>query len=524
MRATLMGGLAGLAALALVAAPATAESTLKIVMHSDLKIVDPIWASVQIARSHGYLIYDTLFALDADLKPRPQMVERHDVSADGLTYTFTLRDGLAWHDGAPVTAEDCVTSLKRWGGRDSIGQRLMANTASLEAIDARSFRLVLNAPYGLVLESLAKPGGIVPFMMPKRVAETPFSQQIKETVGSGPFLFKGEEWRPGAKVVYGRNGSYRPRAEPPSLLSGGKVAKLDRVEWIAMPDPQTALSALSAGEVDANEALAHDLLPLVESDKNLVVTRGRYPNQYTLRPNWLHQPFNAAAVREAVGYALEQTEFLQAAVGNPAYYRTCKTYFVCGTTYATEAGTEGRLQGDAAKARAMLQAAGYQGTPVIMLQATDVSSTANLAPVAKAQLERAGFKVEIMAMDWQTHVARALRRDPPAQGGWNIILSSWGMLDVADPISSLFLTASCDKASAGWPCDEGLETLRATFAREPDAEKRKPIAAQIQARALSLGTHFPLGEWYSLSVHSKKVSGWISPPGGTVFWNVERRS
>ena len=152
-------------------------------MHSDLKIVDPIWASAQISRTHGYMVYDTLFGLDADLKPQPQMVGSWTVDPAGLVYTFVLRDGLAWHDGAPVTAEDCVVSLRRWGSRDVMGLKLSAYIKELSAPDARTIRMELKQPYGLVLESLAKPAGIVPFMMPKRIAEVPATQQIKEPIG-----------------------------------------------------------------------------------------------------------------------------------------------------------------------------------------------------------------------------------------------------------------------------------------------------------------------------------------------------
>ena len=108
-----------------LAAPAQAQKTLRAVMHSDLKILDPIWTTAYIVRNHGYMVYDTLFATDAKGEIKPQMVDKHDVSADQLTHTFTLRDGLVWHDGAAVTAEDCVASIKRWAAKDSTGQKLM---------------------------------------------------------------------------------------------------------------------------------------------------------------------------------------------------------------------------------------------------------------------------------------------------------------------------------------------------------------------------------------------------------------
>ena len=514
---TLLGAVAGLA----LAMPAAAQSNLRIVMHSDLKILDPIWASAQISRTHGYLVYDTLFGLDGDLKPQPQMVGNWTVDPAGLIYSFTLRDGLKWHDGAPVTAEDCVASLKRWGSRDPVGLKLMANVKDLSAPDAKTIRLELARPYGLVIDSLAKPAGIVPFIMPKRVAEAPATQQLKDPTGSGPFMFKADEWRPGDRVVYVKNPNYVPRTEPPANFAGGKVAKVDRVEWVSIADPQTAVNALQNGEVDALESVAHDLLPLVEKQRGIEVQRGAYAGQYALRPNWLHPPFNDPRMRLALGYAVDQKGFLDAAVGDPKFWRLCKTYYGCGTPLASDKGTSGLLEGNVEKAKALLKEAGYDGRPIVLLQVTDLASLANLGPVAKAQLERVGFKVDMRPADWQTHLARVMRKEPPEDRGWNITLSSTGVIDVANPITSLFLNSACDKASAGWSCDAQIEAMRDAYALEPDAAKRKAIAEEIQARALQVGTHYPLGEWYSASAVSARTKGWIRPPSTIAFWNVE---
>src|SRR5437868_1676392 len=150
---------------------AQAQTTLRVVMHSDVKILDPVWTTAFIVRNHGYMIYDTLFALDANLKIQPQMVDKWKVSDDKLTWTFTLRDGLAFHDGAPVTSEDVIASLKRWAVRDGLGQILWDKMADAKAVDAKTFQLTLKQPTGIMLQSLAKPSGN-PFIMPKRVAET----------------------------------------------------------------------------------------------------------------------------------------------------------------------------------------------------------------------------------------------------------------------------------------------------------------------------------------------------------------
>src|SRR5262245_45698735 len=189
-----------LSLLVVASVPARAETTLRVVMHSDLKIIDPIWTTAYIVRNHGYMIYDTLFAMDAKGEIKPQMVDKYEVSADKLTYTLTLREGLLWHDGQPVTAEDCVASIKRWSAKDSMGQKLMTFVKEVAAANSKTIRIVLKEQTGLVLSALGKPSSNVPFMMPKRVADTDPNTQIADFIGSGPFVFKKEEWKPGDKA------------------------------------------------------------------------------------------------------------------------------------------------------------------------------------------------------------------------------------------------------------------------------------------------------------------------------------
>ena len=207
---------------------ASAESTLRVVMHSDLKIVDPIWTTAYMSRNYGYMVYDTLFAMDENTNVHPQMVDNYTVSEDKKTYTFTLRDGLAWHDGAPVTSEDVIASISRWAKKDGMGQKLMEFVKEMRAVDDKTFQFILSEPYGLVITSLAKPSSNVPFIMPKRVAETSADEQISDYIGSGPFIFKADEWKPGDVAVFVKNEAYVPRKEPASWAAGGEVVNVDR--------------------------------------------------------------------------------------------------------------------------------------------------------------------------------------------------------------------------------------------------------------------------------------------------------
>src|SRR5215475_5252234 len=505
------------------AAPALAQSTLKVALHSDLKIIDPIWTTALISTHHGNMVYDTLFAMNDKLEIKPQMVDKWDVSPDKLTWTFTLRDGLEWHDGKPVTAEDCVASIKRWGAKDSMGQKLLGVITDLSAPDAKTIKMVLKQPYGLVLESLGKTSSNVPFMMPKAQASVDPNTQLTDAIGSGPFIFKKDEWKPGEKAVYVKNPKYKPRPEPASAMAGGKVAKVDRVEWIWIADTQTQVNALMNGEVDLIETLPYDLLPLVEKDKKVkVMTIDKAGRQYVMRFNTLLKPFDNPKVRQAVVYAMRQKPFLEANVGDPRFYRECKSLFPCGLPLESSKGWEDRLNGDAAKARQMLKEAGYDGTPIVVMHQTDLVNHSNLAPVARPLLEAAGFKVDLQAMDWQTLVSRRTKKDPADKGGWHVFFTSSGALSIPDPVSNFMLIASCDKSMYGWPCDAEIEKLRAEYARETDEAKRKEIAQQAQYRAMAYPTYVQLGQFTVPTALRNNVTGVLTAPAIT-FWNIEKK-
>jgi peptide/nickel transport system substrate-binding protein len=393
----------------------------------------------------------------------------------------------------------------------------------LQVVNPKTFKIVLKEPTGLVFQALGKPSSNVPFMMPKRVAETDPNTQISDFTGSGPFVFKKDEWKPGDKAVYVKFAQYKPRSEPPSALAGGKVAKVDRVEWRAIPDHQTSVNALLAGEVDMIESPPHDLQPVLRADANVkLVNLNPLGNQYVFRFNTLHKPFDNPKVRQAVWYAFNQEDFLKAVVGDPASYKVCKAMFVCGTPLESTKGMDGLLESNFEKSRALLKEAGYDGTPIVLMQSTDLAVLTNLAPVAKSLMEKGGFKVDMQSMDWQTLVARRAKKDPPAQGGWHAFLTSWVAADILNPVMAGFFNAGCDKAMFGWPCDKEIESLRDQYARESNPAKLKAIAEAVQVRVTQYPTHVHVGQWYQAAAVRKSVEGNIEAPV-TVFWNVEKK-
>jgi peptide/nickel transport system substrate-binding protein len=501
-----------------------AGKTITAVMHSDLRIIDPLFTTAYITRDHGYMVYDTLLATDSNFKIQPQMAD-WKVSDDKLTYTFTLRDGLKWHDGAPVTAEDCVASLKRWGKVDNMGQKLMDFTASIEATDAKTITLKLKEPYGLVLESIGKPSSYVPFMMPKRMAETPAGQQMKEQIGSGPFKFVASEFQPGVKSVYEKNKDYVPRKEAPSWTAGGKVVKVDRVEWITMPDAQTVVNALQSGDIDFMENVPFDMLPVLEANTELTIeVSNKFGFQTLGRMNFLYPPFDNVKVRRAAFLAMNQKDVLDALVGNAKYQKICGAFFVCGTPLETDVGAVSLVKGNGmAEAKKLLAESGYDGTPVVVMAPGDVT-TLKAQPVVAAQLLReAGFKVDLQATDWQTVVARRASQKPPKEGGWNMFFTNWVAADVSNPVVNASIGGRGKNGGwFGWAEDAKIEELRDKFARSASPDEQKKIAAEIQKEAYDQVIYIPLGQYLLPSAWRKSLTGVLDGPATPIFWNIDK--
>ena len=528
-RDVLAGGLAAasLAALHLGtarAAPAEAR-TLRAVMHSDLRVLDPIWTTANITSYHGGLIYDTLFGVDADFVPRPQMVGKYGVSHDKKTWTFELRDGLRFHDGSAVTADDCVASIRRWAVRDAAGQHMFKVVKDTPVVDDKTFRIVLGERYGLILDSLGKIGTSVCYIMRKREAETDPAQQVRETVGSGPFRFNRDETKPGVQYVYDRNPDYVPRAEPPSGFAGGKVVKLDRVVMLNMPDEQTALAALQNEEIDFYEVPPQDLVDShLAPDPNLTLrVLNKTGHMGWMRLNHLHPPFNNVYARRAMLHLVNQADVMKTIFGESERWQLCGSLFACGTTMENDENTGWLKEGqNIGKAAALFKQAGYDGTPVVVLHATD-HYFANPSALLVAQwLRQAAVTVDLQTMDWGGVLTRRAVKKPPAEGGWNIFTTTATGHAFDNPVTLSGHAANGEHGWFGWPTDETQERLRDEWARAETIEERKEIARRMQRNAWDFVPHVYLGHFFRVSAWRKSVTGVIGVPELAPFWNIKK--
>lgn len=524
----MLAGAALLPAAAWASAARASGGVLKVIPQADLRTLDPVFTTAQITANHAYMIYDTLFAMDDALQPQPQMVGDYSVSDDGLTYQFALRKGLLWHDGSPVTARDCVASIKRWCETRSEGSLMMARTASLEANGEQSFTLQLSEPFGMVLLALANP--VLPcVMMREKDALTPGHEQVQTTVGSGPFVFVEDEWDPGHKVVYRRNPNYVPRDEPASGLAGGKVAKVERVEWLYVPDPGTAVSAIRVGEVDMLEFPSHDMLPQLEADPNVEVkVIDPIGYQGMLRMNTLIAPFDHPKARQALLHLVQtrQEDYLAAMIGVPDYQRQCLSPFICGSPVESQVGLERFDDDDPFEtAKALFEEAGYDGGPVVLMDPTDQSLMHLMSLVAADHLRRAGVNVEIQAQDWSTLTSRRPIKAAPEEdrGGWHIFPTWWPGFTMQNPITNVPLETTCGGDNwYGWPCDEEMEALRVTYSTAQSDEERQQIVDKLQARFFETVPYVHVGQFFRpVAYRSDGVAGVVGQQS-PVFWNITK--
>ena len=521
-RRTLLGALPAAIALARPAiGQGTAARTLRFVPQANLTSPDPIWTTANVTRNHAYMVWDTLFGLDAELQLQPQMCAGHELSADQLTWRLTLREGLTFHDGTPVRAADCIASITRWSKRDTFGQIIGARLAEMRALDDRLFELRLTKPFSLLPTAIANNNC---FIMPERVAKTDPFKQIDEIIGSGPYRFVRDEWVAGSRAVYAKFAGYNPRAEAPSFTAGGKVVHFDRVEWQVMPDPATAAAALQANEIDWIEQPLIDLLPLMRRNAALrVATNDDFGVIGVIVFNHLQPPFDNVKLRRALLPAVDQTEFVTAVMGNES--STAKTgmgVFTAGSPLANTAGLE-VLTGprDIARAKALVQASGYNNERVVLLSPSDYPSLQAVAQVTHAVYQRVGLNVEYVSTDWGTVISRRASKETVEKGGWSTFVTTADGLGLTNPIGNNMIRGSGLKGWFGWPTSPRLVELREAWLDAPDLPAQRKIAEEIQRTVWDEVPYIPVGQWSLPTAYRAAVTGIVRSPYPT-FWNVSK--
>ena len=496
-------------------------ATLRFVPSSNLTLLDPIWSTAFVSLCHGYAVFDAPYGADSKQTPRPQMAEGHEISDDGRTWRIRLREGLKFHDGEPVRATDAAASLARWAARQSTGQVVGAFVESWTAADDRTIKVSLKQKLPTLAYMLGN-SAFPAFIMPERLARTEPGKQVTEMVGSGPFRFKADEYVSGSKVIYEKFRDYRPRTEAPDWTSGGRIAKVDRLEWHIIPDRATSVAALQRGEVDWVEAPPSDLQPMLRRHKDIVID-AIDPVGWTgfVRFNCLQKPFDNAKIRQAVMMAVNQEDYVRIVADEaPGSYVLCKSMFPCGTPLGTEAGTSA-MRYDLAAAKALLREGGYAGERVVILQPADLPPYGDYAAVLADVLKKIGMNIDLVSSDWGTITQRRAKMDPVEQGGWSIFISGVNAPAMLNPAVNFLVRGQGKRGYFGWHENAEIERLASEWLQSDTEADRTRLADMIQRIAFKTVPFVPLGQYQVRTAYRRNVKGVLHGPA-VLPWNVEK--
>lgn len=519
-RRALLAGASGL-----LAAPAVAQDmrarTLRFIPQANLTVLDPVWGTATVTNEHGNYVFDTLYGCDSHFMPKPQMAGGHEISPDGRIWHIRLRENLWFHDGSPVLARDCAASIARWAKRDPFGQLLDRVMERCAAADDRTIEIRLTRPFPMLADALGKSEGPA-FIMPERLARTEPTKPVAEMIGSGPYRFLPGEYNSGSRVGYARFERYSPRAEPADVMSGGKVAHFERVEWIVIPDAATAAAALGNGEADWWERPLVDLVPALQRNPAVTVKVADPAGRLALmRMNMAQKPFDNVKLRRAVMAAANQEDYMRAARGDDtALWTDCRSLFPKGTPYYRDAGTA-LMPGDLKAARALLDASGYAGEKVVLINPTDFPDIGPLGQITNEALVKLGMNVDFRETDWGSVVQRRASREPVEKGGWSIFHTTGSAEAYANPAVNYLVRGPGETGWFGWWRNPPSEALADEWLAATDPAVQTRIALEMGRIAMEGVASVPLGQFYLQTAFRRSLNGMLTGPS-PYPWNIRR--
>jgi peptide/nickel transport system substrate-binding protein len=452
-------------------------------------------------------VYEGLFAYDKAFQPVPMLAESHIATDGGRRYTITLRKGVRFHNGKELTSADVVASLNRWGKTATLGKTTWRNVEGIEAKDPSTVVIHLKQPSGALLFGLAEYNNAAA-IYPKEIVDAAGDGQVKEFIGTGPFRFV--EHKPDRHIKLARFKDYSARAEPSNGMGGKRVAYVDEILFMPVPDVAVRLAGVETGEYHFGQQIKQDQYDRIKSLPALEARIVRPSGWSAAILNHKEGVMTSKKVRQAFQAALDMEPIMAAGFGNKEFYRLDgSVVFVEQPAWHSTAGVAAYNQKDKEKARRLLKEAGYTGQPVRWITTREYEWMYKNALVAKQQLEEAGFKVDLQVVDWATLVQR--RNKPELYD-----VFSTGLVFNAFPPQASGLQCNWP----GWWCLEEKDKLLADMAAEPDAKKRKAMLDRVQVLFYEDVGRVKFGDYFSLDVARKDMRGDFRASLATYFYNV----
>lgn len=484
--------------------------TLDIAYANEPDTLDIMQNASSPTRDIAWHIFETLVALDKDFAVKPMIAQDYSVSDDQKVYTFTIREGVNFHDGTTVAAEDVVASLERWRLVSAVGQVASEYIEDVKEVDEFTVEITLNEVYNGFLDDMAAPKtGLV--IIPKEIAEEAGEKPLvpEQLVGTGPYQF--EKWERGNEIVLTKFDEYSQLEETEwGGLTGKKEAALDQLNFLIVKDPQVKLNGLKTDLYDYAQAIPTDLYEVVETTPN--ASPVSYINGYSmLIPDKSEEPFDDLKVRQALNYALDKEAIAQSTYGNEEFYEMDGALFDPSQTelYSAE-GTDSYLDYDVEKAKELLEESDYNGEPITIMYANNTETYKRISQMVQQQLEEVGFTVELDPYEWATYLERWLE-----PSNWDIVTIGYSTRFSPNELGFLLP----DRQSSGWYNSERWSELMTQWGLAATSEERQEILTEMNETVYDELPFLKVANETTLDIMSDEIQeydAWIGPR----FWNT----
>jgi peptide/nickel transport system substrate-binding protein len=491
------------------AGQAQAGGAIRVATDAEPNTFDWTSSTATATRLVAWHVFEGLFAIDQAYTVRPLLAAGYTVSPDGLRYTIKLRQGIKFHNGQPMTADDVVASLARWGKLSGGGEETFKFITALRAVDPSTVEITLSAPFGPLITNLGDPKQSA-VIMPKAIAERAGVQPLTELVGTGPYIFK--KWTRGQEIVLARNPAYVSRTENWGGLTGRKVAYADEIDFYPVTDPQVRLSGVSTGQYDFALELPQDLYPKVKSNRSLTADIVKVFSWPGVVFNKARGPFTDARLRLAVLYAMKDSDLMAAAAGPQAFWHLDPGLFFPEQhdVYST-AGSDVYNHQNLDRARELMREAGYKGEKIVLMSTKDYTWMYNMAQVLTPELQAVGFNVDSQVYDWATLLSRRAKPDL-----FDAFIT--GFSPSIDPTGIIFF----GQKWPGWYKSAALDKLLAEWSRTPvtAGAARTKIMDQIQTLFYTEVPVAKVGNEFGLEVYNNVHLHGYTSYFDVRFWNT----
>lgn len=468
-------------------------------------VADAVFTTATVTNDIAQQIFEGLFVFDSTFSPQPMLVDNYDLSEDGLVYTFTIRTGITFHDGSDLTSKDVIASLNRWGAINGRGKLIFGRMESVEAVDDLTVTMTFNEPTGVLLSYLALPEAMI---TPAAVAEAAGDQQIPEDqlIGTGPFRFV--EHQVDQYLRLGRYENYSPRSEEPDGLSGKRVAYLDGIDFIPVPEESVRGNGLLSGDYHFADQLSPDFYDMLDMNPGVEPILVQPYFAYYVHFNKAQGLFTNPTLRKAVQRSFSQSDAMLAGFGREEFVRFDPSISGEETAWYSTAGADVYDQVDLDEARALLEEGGYKGEKIRWIATHEYPYNFKMADFIKQGMEEIGMNVEVIVSDWATII-----QNQPRPEAYEIFLT--GHPQYKHPTAQVYN----DPTFGGFWDSEVKDNLVDKMIVESDPEKFQEIVDDYTTLIWDEMPFVKCGDNFVLRGHRSEVVGYQNVPN-FFFWNL----